>query len=129
MHYRRQRYGGPAMDAPKVGTPSSFVTYAHAHARVKGMWGPAGQYECIKCSGPARDWCYDGSDPEEILGVRDTSKRSPGLSWYSLYPEFYAPMCRSCHRQEDSARAKRELEEYRKAKYAERMSPKWDCVS
>lgn len=62
--------------------------YNRAHYRVKKLWGNAAQYPCISCGAPARDWAYDGTDPASFGAVK----------WKcSQYPEFYMPMCRTCH--------------------------------
>ena len=61
--------------------------YNKAHYRVVKLWGPARNYLCIACGDPARDWAYDGTDP----GERGVKRK------YSLWPEFYMPMCHACH--------------------------------
>jgi HNH endonuclease len=61
--------------------------YNRAHYRVVKLWGKARQYPCISCGSPARDWAYDGMDPT-----------GEGVKWkYSIWPEFYMPMCHQCH--------------------------------
>lgn len=61
--------------------------YAQAHANVTALWGRAREYPCVKCEKPAHEWAYDWCD--------DTSEN------FSFFPEFYMPLCRSCHRQYD----------------------------
>lgn len=76
------------------------IGYSGAHVRVKVVRGPARGHECRRCGGPARDWAYDHSDPDERIGFRD-GKRLP----FSLDPERYEPLCSRCHRLEDLLRA------------------------
>lgn len=63
------------------------MSYDRAHAAVKRLWGVARNYPCVKCDGPAHEWAYDWCD--------DTTEN------YSLFLEFYMPLCRTCHRQYD----------------------------
>jgi hypothetical protein len=90
------------------------VTYSASHDRVYALWGSASQYPCVKCGCTAQDWCYDGADQDQILG----SKNGSALMHYSVWPEFYMPMCRKCHFRRDRALARQELNEYRLAKAA-----------
>ncbi|AXH67882.1 hypothetical protein J4T99_gp077 [Mycobacterium phage Bromden] len=90
------------------------VGLSGAHSRVARLWGRAADYDCYVCGGVAAQWAYDGSDPSQLLGVKDTSNTVP--MWYSAYPEFYAPMCFKCHKLKDRALMYRELTEYRQAK-------------
>lgn len=73
-------------------TKNAWITYGSAHYRVARMWGPASQYPCTACGRPAAQWAYDGTDETQLY----VAKRSVGF--YSLYPEFYMPMCYLCHR-------------------------------
>jgi len=86
---------------------STQVSYAGAHYQVRKIWGRASQYACVTCSRPAHQWAYDGTDPESLTGYSTGCK-----SWttgelipllYSRWPEFYMPMCRSCHKGKDLA--------------------------
>jgi hypothetical protein len=63
--------------------------YQAAHRRVVYLWGKASQYPCAHCGGAAHHWAYDWTDP---------SSRED----YSHFPEFYMPLCRSCHRRYDA---------------------------
>lgn len=91
----------------------SVPSYTTAHQRVSTLWGKASLYPCITdCGRPAREWAYDGTDPEQLYG-----KRVGGMSYYSAWPEFYMPMCLSCHKRRDKAEYRRELEEYREWKH------------
>ncbi|AGC34057.1 hypothetical protein Nacho_0068 [Mycobacterium phage Nacho] len=68
-------------------------TYEMAHQRCRRLWGRAATHLCAMCSlRRATDWAYDGTDP--------TALSRPGWYgplWFSRYPEFYMPLCRSCH--------------------------------
>lgn len=86
----------------------SDIGISGAHARCRKLWGSASQYPCIECGKQARDWAYDGTDPDQ----RYTNKRGVYV-FYSAWPEFYMPMCRKCHRKRDSEIASYELREYR----------------
>ena len=79
---------------------SRIVGYNPAHERVKQLWGPAKTHSCIECGGVASDWAYDGTDPTQLYGYAGHGDGH----WYSLYPEFYMPMCRRCHRYRDGFR-------------------------
>jgi HNH endonuclease len=73
---------------------NSMSRYSRSHYLVGKLWGPARHYPCVTCGRPAHEWAYDHTDPS-----------SPG--GYSQWPEFYMPMCRSCHRRLDFARTTR----------------------
>ena len=76
------------------------ITYSAAHYRVKRLWGKASQYLCVSCDRVAQQWAYDGSDPGELCAF-DGAAQQRGSSRpmaYSAWPEFYMPMCRSCHK-------------------------------
>ncbi len=80
------------------------LTYFGAHGRVKNTFGSATQYKCVQCSRPAAEWAYDGTDESEITGL--VSGKWPVT--YSVWPEFYMPLCFPCHRAKDAgARAVR----------------------
>lgn len=88
------------------------ITYTSAHFRVRRLWGAASQYLCVSCSGSARDWAYDGTDPSQRYGPTHHGN----YCYYSVFPEFYMPMCTRCHHRRDKALAKAELKEYREWK-------------
>lgn len=115
MHYeRKRRYartGGPGRQALiHLLPPPTFS--ATVHYRVYRLWGSASQYACVSCGRGAAEWAYDGTDPAELY--RPVSNQQPN-SWqkFSRYPEFYKPLCKSCHRTEDKAKLSAELHEYR----------------
>jgi HNH endonuclease len=70
--------------------------YDRAHLRVVRLWGKARLYPCIECGRPAQDWAYDGTDP-----TGEGVKRK-----YSIWPEFYMPMCHRCHLRRDKGSAR-----------------------
>jgi hypothetical protein len=75
-------------------TPEDRSGYARAHRKLQKLWGKAALYPCIACGGSARDWAYDGTDPT-----------AQGVEFkYSVWPEFYMPMCHSCHLSYDKDR-------------------------
>lgn len=87
-HARWRRHGDPQGSVPiehKTGGG-----YWSAHQRVNAERGPAAAQRCA-CGAAAREWSYDGTDPEE--------RACPARGWrYSLDPGRYLPRCRSCHR-------------------------------
>lgn len=89
MHYLRW-YRGKDMHAPPKGV---VVGNKAAHIRIRKLWGKATEHVCVGCGGEAHQWAYDGTDPTELP--------DPQFGRYSLHPEFYMPMCRSCHARYD----------------------------
>lgn len=132
MHYYRNRKGQPMTPGylprrtgPRPGTGlggcrnpnynGTEISYAGAHARPKSLWGSASQYECVDCGKSAQQWAYDGTDPSHKL---DIHKSGNSLVWFSVWPEFYMPLCVRCHRFRDDGRAKSELRAFRRLKHA-----------
>ncbi|ABE67692.1 hypothetical protein Wildcat_87 [Mycobacterium phage Wildcat] len=82
---------------------SPTCSYDTAHTRCKNLWGSASLYPCIQCSEPAREWAYDGTDPTEMMGfsgapgTKRQERRGGTEMAYSAWPEFYMPMCSTCH--------------------------------
>lgn len=95
---RKYREGGRPVDKPWPNQPIAYVT---AHVRVRATYGPASNYPCIGCGGPAKHWAYDHTDPNPLMH-RDTKGRWAGKPYpYSPDPQRYDPMCRSCHVKRD----------------------------
>lgn len=69
--------------------------YHSTHKHVRRVRGPASEHAC-RCGSAADQWAYDHADPDEVQGKHP----------YSLKPEHYRPLCRSCHVKEDGARAR-----------------------
>lgn len=93
------------------------VSYPAAHARVAALWGCANKYVCIYCGSRASQWSYDGSDSTQNFAPTSSSN-DKHWSFYSVWPEFYAPLCRKCHAAKDMTIAAQELREYRAWKHA-----------
>lgn len=87
--------------------------------RIRSKWGSASLYSCVECGEPAKDWAYDGTDDAQLYARH---RDSGGKMFYSLYPEFYMPMCRSCHNTRDRTQSFAELEEYRTLKHETGLS-------
>lgn len=96
LHYRRWRLHGDPFHERVYGKgeDSTYwggddITYISAHFRVRRTKGPATNYACVQCEGPAHEWAYDHADPDE--------KDEDGKGTYSTKIEHYRPMCRRCH--------------------------------
>lgn len=100
MHYARHRRGRP-LSGPKRGDYFTPIKYKMAHERVRLQWGAARHYPCVTCGSPALHWAYDGTDPTQLVAHEITSSPT-----YSMHPEFYKPLCASCHQIEDLGRVK-----------------------
>lgn len=86
-----------------AGNHKAVVSYCTAHQRVSRQRGVAKSHPCVDCAGPARDWSYDGLDPDELFEVIGNSRLA-----YSLDINRYVPRCRDCHSAHD-ALARREV--------------------
>ena len=104
-HHKQLQQGRPLTPFRTI---NDHVEYSGAHSRIKYLWGPAKQYPCVTCGKQSSNWAYDGTDPEQLFGSNGV-----GYSIYSRYPEFYKPMCWSCHSAEDRANLTNEVVEYR----------------
>lgn len=101
MHDNRKRKGAIDMHLPRQRRRGSNsyvslnkpISYDSAHHRPRWLWGWASNYPCIDCGGRAKDWSYCGGDPTELTGPNNRGV----VMAYSIWPEFYAPRCRSCH--------------------------------
>jgi hypothetical protein len=71
--------------------PSS---YRLAHKHVVRAKGDTRDHACADCGRPAREWSYDGQDPDE--------KTDQGGRAYSTHPEHYLPRCAPCHKVHDA---------------------------
>jgi hypothetical protein len=85
----------PRKSRPGRQPPRSDVGYVRAHQRVRDIKGQACEHLCCKCSEGATNWAYTNDDPNELVDGQ-------GLR-YSLDPDRYVPMCRSCHLRFDAA--------------------------
>jgi hypothetical protein len=74
------------------------VTYIGAHLRVSRQRGPAADYECVDCEGPAKEWSLS----HEAQDVKE-EQRGRYLVPYSPDPNDYEPRCKQCHSYYDQA--------------------------
>ena len=116
MHWQRFNKTGDPGPPGRLRKIHPGITYQNAHDAVRRFWGPASQYRCIECESDAGCWAYDGTDPTQKYGENNSATK--GWHYYSIWPEFYMPMCRRCHTRRDGALAKQELHEYRLLKQA-----------
>lgn len=72
----------------------SQVTYTGVHYRLRVARGRATEGQCHDCTGPAAEWSYDGTDPDEL--------RDPLGRPFSLDLTRYVARCRPCHRRRDA---------------------------
>ena len=99
-HYHRYWRTGSTELPPKQLNPN--IGYGAAHTRTRNYYGSASKFDCIECGDPASDWAYDGTDEEE----RHSTVVVGGSQYpviYSVWPEFYMPMCKPCHSARDGA--------------------------
>jgi hypothetical protein len=96
-HARWVRHGDPGADVPIERKTTGGTGYWSVHHRLSGERGPATAQRCA-CGAPAREWSYDGTDPDE--------RTDPTRGYrYSLDPARYLPRCRRCHRRATLDRA------------------------
>ena len=92
--WEERRFCGRSCRSKWVKQPSEAVGYGGAHQRVKKLHGPPSAHRCVDCGECATEYAFNNSDgPDVRVGER-------GLR-YSVNPEDYDPVCRSCHRQRD----------------------------
>ena len=90
MHLARwRRTGDPLADLPPFQElKRADIVYGTQHQRLRRARGSAGELLCVDCGGPARDWSYDHTDPDERVDS----------FVFSLDFDRYEPRCRSCHK-------------------------------
>jgi hypothetical protein len=98
-HYRQLRVDGTLVELRKP-TVWDICTYSAAHHRCRQLWGRVQQYPCVECGEPADDWAYDGTDSTALRRTDDPVSVRTGLP-YSRFPEFYMPLCKTCHKRRD----------------------------
>ncbi|KDQ67243.1 hypothetical protein ACFYPK_07970 [Streptomyces halstedii] len=105
-HGQRVRvHGDPQADKPLRSHTSrpwkgDDVSYVGAHNRVTREHGKAAEWKCAcGCGRQATDWAYLGTDP--AVKVDETG------CLYSVSPDHYAPLAKSCHRKFDAWQAQR----------------------
>ena len=113
MHYERlRRHGDPQADRPGQDRGGPGIGYTAAHLRCSKLWGPARDYPCVTCGDPADQWAYDHTDPEGQTHEQRNRGGDVVTVTYSPWPEFYLPLCLSCHlvfdvnREDSNGRAK-----------------------
>lgn len=75
------------------------ISYSAAHRRIRAAKGSARDRTCVGCDGPAAEWSYDHSDPDEWHEVHSRTGR---LVAYSANPDHYAARCSTCHQAFDN---------------------------
>lgn len=64
--------------------------YNSWHRVLTRLRGRPSEYSCVDCNGEAREWSYDGDDPDEQL--------DPKHGAFARNPDAYSPRCVRCHR-------------------------------
>lgn len=92
------RTHSPEARAKMAEANAGGTSYMAAHRLVRRLRGEASEHICAHCGGRSDEWSYSGGDAAELIDVRpDRNTRAR----YSLDPDFYTPLCRSCHRRYD----------------------------
>lgn len=110
-HYHRWYRTGTTELTPRDPDRYSW-TYHVAHTHIRQEAGRASENLCIGCGAPAKEWAYDGTDPSE----KQQMLRVKGSDYpvrYSVWPEFYKPLCYPCHRAEDAGERWQKVKYYR----------------
>lgn len=66
--------------------------YSAVHEKLNRLRGRPETHACAHCGKPATDWAYDHENPDPDAKVFEKQGNV-----YSLKPEYYMPLCRSCH--------------------------------
>jgi hypothetical protein len=89
-HYMRNRTHGDPSTVFKPSPPKrDVVSYSQAHRRIRESLGRAPEHACAQCADPAHQWAYNHEDPAKRMSTEGYP--------YSMNPEYYTPLCRSCH--------------------------------
>jgi hypothetical protein len=99
-HNRQLRVHGRMVDI-REWTVWDPCSYSASHHRCRQLWGRVQQYPCVACRKPAEEWAYDGKDPTELYDEKADFGTVRTILPYSRFPEFYMPMCKSCHKRRD----------------------------
>lgn len=98
-YYRNYQYGDPLTPTRILAKRNGeVIRYATAHMKITKERGRAKDHTCEHCGKPARDWAYDGEDPDERIDAVD------GKRVFSVNFEHYHALCRSCHLRMDEER-------------------------
>ena len=76
----------------------TIPSYEAIHDRLRTLRGPARNYLCVSCRGPAKHWAYDGGCEHEL--IEDGMPYTPHLP-------HYRPLCVRCHSAERGDKADR----------------------
>jgi hypothetical protein len=101
-HYRRWQNWGD-VNAPIRRTympPGDEPGYVTMHVKVSKARGRASDHVCIDCGERAKQWSYDHTDDNGLIG---SNAGRDNLS-YSLDVDRYEPRCVSCHAAFDKRR-------------------------
>jgi hypothetical protein len=96
------RYGNPLEPQHQpTGRPldNDRPTYTAIHRRLTRTRGKASAYACVDCGAEAREWSYDGGDPDEYQVPAKTLR-----GWMAVTENLqaYSPRCVPCHRRYDA---------------------------
>ena len=100
LHLKRLRKHGDTETIGQSGRPpkGELPTWDALHHRLARARGKAADHLCVDCGKNAREWSYNGSDSEQLVG----SDHGFFMA-YSLNLLNYEPRCTSCHRLFDNA--------------------------
>jgi hypothetical protein len=118
LAHRGQIRRGGALAPIRTRTIQDKCGYGAAHLRCTKLWGSASDSQCVECGGRAAEWAYDHTDPTEL---HEDTETGFGVLSYSRFPEFYAPMCKKCHKKLDVRRMHIERSKYREFIRKERV--------
>ncbi len=110
MRLKRRAEGIPEWDSPEARSKmgdrrrgsarwQEVISYLGAHQRTRNERGLASDQVCEHCGGPAEDWALDHASPTEQFRVQEPGRwpeQYDGRT-YSLDPDDYIALCRSCH--------------------------------
>ena len=98
LHYsRNKRHGNPLEKGYDRG---GEVGYAAAHKRILKARGQAKEYKCEFCGGRAEEWALNTKVENRTnfrTGLWGNGSGVLTPTQYSLSPNDYIPLCRSCH--------------------------------
>lgn len=93
-HYHRYWRTGTTAILPSL---NADISYGAAHSRTRKLFGSASKFTCIECGNAAYQWAYDGTDASERTQYMEGKYKVV----YSVWPEFYMPLCIKCHSRKD----------------------------
>lgn len=72
-------------------SPEQRRKHRKFHDRLRAERGPASNYACVDCNGPAKEWSWKGGSGENF-----------GSGAFVENFDQYEPRCQSCHRSKDA---------------------------